>query len=78
MIRYTMNNRDALRSYMMAVPTAQARYSDPNMQQFRTDETEGLCRIRYVRPYASIVDAQAAAEIEYRDPELEMLRRLSL
>jgi hypothetical protein len=63
---------------MTQVPAADVRFNDPVLQQFFDDERAGLCDIEVKRtsPIAS-GDSQHHVRVQYHDPELAMLRRLS-
>jgi len=80
MIRYPMSNRDAMRSYMRRVPAAGVTFVDPVLDMFFADEANGLCTIELDRKmgYADEVEPQHSVRVTYTDPELEVVKRLSI
>jgi hypothetical protein len=65
---------------MNSVPSAGVRFIDPVLQQFFDDERLGLCRVTVKRlpPMVIASDVQHHVLVEYYDPELEMVKRLSI
>jgi hypothetical protein len=80
MIEYPMSNRDAMRSVMVRVPAAEVRFVDPVLQQFFDDESAGLCTVEVKRLAPTVMprDVQHLVHVRYDDPEIEMIRRLSI
>ena len=80
MIKYNLTNRDAMRTVMNRVPAAEVRFSDPVVQAFFEDERAGLCTIEVKRlpPVVIAGDIQHHILVRYHDPELEMVKRLSV
>lgn len=80
MIKYNLTNRDAMRTVMNSVPAAEVTFSDPIVQGFFEDQRSGLCTIQ-VRRHPPVViagDVQHHIVVSYYDPELEMVKRLSI
>lgn len=71
--------KDAMRSYMNYVKSAEIKFVDPNVQMFYDDEAQGLCTIE-VKPGRRSQDGLPSGDsellIHYYDPELEFQRRL--
>jgi hypothetical protein len=80
MIKYPMSNRDAMRTVMNRVPAAQVTFVDPVVQDFFNDERLGLCTVEVKRlpPAVVVGDVQHHVIVHYHDPELEMVKRLSI
>ena len=80
MIRYPLTNRDAMRTVMNRVPAAQVRFTDPQVQEFFDDERAGLCtvEVRRLPPTVVVGEVQHHVVVRYHDPEMGMLRRLSI
>ena len=80
MIKYPMTNRDAMRSVMARIPAAEVRFVDPVLQSFFDDERAGLCEITVKRlgPVATDESVQHHVVVRYHDPEVAMLKRLSI
>lgn len=79
MITYPLSNRDAMRTIMARVPTANVTFVDPVIQQFFDDEKNGLCDIEVKRHVTTVMpdDVQHLVRVHYHDPELEFIRALS-
>jgi hypothetical protein len=81
-----MTNKDAMRSYMVRVPSAQVEFVDPALQMFFDDQRAGLCSIQIKRlSLDEIMEAnsqgrevQHRVEVTYLDPEIEFVRRMSI
>jgi len=81
-----MTNRDAMRTVMNRVPSAEVTFVDPTLQEFFDDERAGLCtvevkRISPIQVVPTVVisqDVQHYVIVRYHDPELEMVRKLSI
>ena len=75
-----MTNRDAMRSVMARVPAAGVTFIDPVLQQFFEDERAGHCTIEIKRlpPTVVVGEVQHHVVVRYHDPEMGMLRRLSI
>jgi hypothetical protein len=81
-----MSNRDAMRSVMARVPAANVQFVDPVLQSFFEDEKNGLCtiEIKRLKPFVaeSIAELGRVAEhqviVRYHDPEVAMVKRLSI
>jgi len=80
MITYPMSNRDAMRSVMARVPAAEVVFIDPVLQMFFDDERAGLCDIEVKRlgPIVPPAGAQHHVIVRYLDPEVEMIKTLSI
>jgi len=80
MITYPMSNRDAMRSVMARVPAAEVVFIDPVLQMFFDDERAGLCLIEVKRlgPLVPPAGEQHQVRVRYLDPELEMIKTLSI
>lgn len=80
MITYPMTNRDAMRTIMARVPAAQVQFVDPVLQMFFDDEAAGLCDIEVKRlgPVVPPEGHQHHVIVNYLDPELEMIKTLSI
>jgi hypothetical protein len=75
-----MTNRDAMRSVMARVPAAEVKFVDPVLQMFFDDERAGLCDIEVKRlgPIVPPEGVQHHIIVRYLDPELEMIKTLSI
>jgi hypothetical protein len=81
-----MNNRDAMRSVMARVPAADVKFVDPILDMFFEDERAGLCtiEIKRLKPFVaeSIAElgrvAEHCVQVRYLDPEVAMMKRLSI
>lgn len=80
MITYPMSNRDAMRSVMARVPAANVQFVDPVLQMFFEDEKNGLCDIEIKRlgPLVPPEGEQHEIIVRYHDPEVAMVKRLSI
>lgn len=80
MITYPMTNRDAMRSVMARVPAAEVKFVDPILQMFFDDERAGLCDIEIKRlgPIVPPEGEQHQVIVRYHDPEVAMMKRLSI
>ena len=79
-IRHPMTNRDAMRSVMAQIPSAGVKFVDPILQGFFDDERAGLCTIEVKRlgPVVTDESVQHHVVVRYHDPEVAMLKRLSI
>ena len=86
MIEYPMSNRDAMRSYMVRVPAANVQFVDPALQMFFNDQREGLCDIKIKRLNLEQImtanregqEIQHRVEVNYHDPEIEFVKKMSI
>ena len=80
MIKYEITTKDALRTVMAQVPAAETKFVDPILQMFYDDEKAGLCEItvKRVPPIVVASDFQHHVLVRYFDPEIAMLKRLSI
>ena len=69
-----------MRSVMASIPAAGVKFVDPVLQQFFDDERAGLCTIEVKRlgPVATDESVQHHVVVRYHDPEVAMLKRLSI
>jgi hypothetical protein len=65
---------------MNSVPAAGVRFVDPIIQMFFDDERAGLCTVtvKRVPPIVMASEFQHHVIVKYHDPEVAMLKRLSI
>jgi hypothetical protein len=78
MFTYPITMKDAMRTYMHFIKSAEVKFIDPAVQQFYDDEAAGLCtiKLRQIARQDGLPSGDSELIINYNDPELEFQRRL--
>ena len=77
MFKYPITLKDAMRVLMAEVPAAEVKFHDPILQVFYKDRDDGLCTIKSKRFINGFAEEHVhEIQVTYKDPELEMIRRL--
>ena len=78
MFIYKITMKDAMRTYMHYIKSAEVKFIDPALNQFYADEADGLCtiKLRQIARQDGLPSGDSELVINYNDKELEFQRRL--